>query len=81
MKTWRLRITARISPDVELTVLDRLDSTSACQRIGPDDTDEDGHGHHANPPRGDVSDKVDLLLLVILCPEADSTHQERPAER
>lgn len=66
--------------DRKLTFGDRVDCSATGDQICTENTNIDGEGEHARPPSYQVTDKVDLLLALILCPETDSTEEERPID-
>lgn len=55
-------------------------STAPRQEIGTEDTNVDGEGNGAGPPADDVTNEVDLLLRVIVSPEADTSEEEWPVD-
>lgn len=63
-----------------LTFGNRLHTTTTCQKISSQDTDENRNANNASPPAGEVTDEVDLLLAFILRPEADTADEEGPVE-
>lgn len=62
------------------TWLNGSDPSPSGEHVRADDTDIDRHRNNAGPPANDISDEVDLLLALALCPEADTTQQERPVD-
>lgn len=63
-----------------LTILDWIDASSPRKCVGQHYTTPDRHASDADPPAGDVAHQIDLLLGLVVRPEADTTQQERPAE-
>lgn len=57
-----------------------VDSTSSSNSVGGQNAEDDREGQAASPPRSDVANEVDLLLLVVLSPEADTADEERPVD-
>ena len=65
----------------KLTFGNWIDCTATGDQICTKNTNIDGEGEYARPPSYQVTDEVDLLLALILGPEADSTEEERPIDR
>jgi hypothetical protein len=63
------------------TIRDWLNSSSSSQEIGAKNADVDGERYNTGPPADDVAYEVDLLLGLVLCPEADPTQEEWPVDR
>lgn len=62
----------------QLTLRNGLDFSSPRQHVSNDDPHVNGYRNHTGPPPDDVANEVDLLLRIVLRPEADSTDEERP---
>ena len=62
------------------TLRNRLDVPTPSCEIRASDTNEHAESHDANPPPNRVASEVDLLLLVVISPEADTVQQERPVD-
>ena len=65
----------------QLTFRDRFDAPAASEEVGTENADEDRHAERAREPSDQVADEVDLLLAIVLCPEADTTEKEWPVDR
>ncbi len=65
----------------KLTVFDRVQSSSSSKGVCANHTNKDGQTDNAKPPAGDIANEVDLLLLLVVSPEADTTEYEWPIER
>lgn len=51
------------------------------KEVSTKDADVDRETNDASPPADDVTSEVNLLVILVLGPEADSTDKERPIER
>ncbi len=65
----------------KLTILDRLETTTSGERVGANDADKDAERDGADPPVEQVTNHVDLLVGIPICPEADAAQAERPLDR
>ena len=63
-----------------LTIGDGIHATPASQQVRTEDADVNRDSNSRCPPPKDVADEVDLLLGIILRPEADAADQERPVD-
>jgi len=63
-----------------LTIGDRIHATPASQQVRTEDANVDRDSNSRRPPPNNVANKVDLLLGIVLSPEADATDQERPVD-
>lgn len=61
-------------------MIQSIDTTTQRKLIGGYDTRINGQQTAGNPPANRVTQEVDLLASVVLCPEADTTKQEGPLE-
>ena len=55
--------------------------TAASKEISTEDTDVDGETNNTSPPADNVTSEVDLLVLIVLGPEADTADEEGPVDR
>lgn len=74
-------VDAELTPEIKRTVRNRVHSSSPGQCISREHADQYRDGEGAEPPACNVPDEVNLLLLVVLRPEADPLHQEGPVDR
>jgi hypothetical protein len=66
---------------IPLTILNRVKTTPSREGVSCHDASENGQPNDTEPPARNVANKVDLLLLVVVRPEADTAQYERPIER
>ena len=64
-----------------LTFIKAVNTTPLRQLVCTNDSCEDGKQTACNPPADGISKEIYLLPCIILCPEADTTEQERPLNR
>lgn len=64
-----------------LTIRNGVDSTASGQQIRANDADVYRESDDTSPPPDDVTNQVDLLLGLVVGPEADTTQEERPVDR
>ena len=70
-----------LSLENQFTICDRVVLPPACNKICTKNADVDAHATNGSPPPNQVTDEVDLLLAIVLCPETDTTDEERPVDR
>ena len=70
-----------LSLENQFTICDRVVLPLACNKICTKNADVDAHATNGSPPPNQVTDEVDLLLAIVLCPETDTTEKEWPVDR
>lgn len=62
------------------TIRNGVDFSPSRDKVCAKDTDVDAHATHSSPPSDQITDEVNLLLAIVLRPEADTTEKERPID-
>jgi hypothetical protein len=63
-----------------LTIRNGIHAPASRQKVGSKDPDIDRQRNSARPPTNDVTDQINLLLVVVVRPEADTTEKEWPVD-
>ena len=64
-----------------LTRRDGLDTTSPGEQVRTEDANKDRDAERRGEPADEVANEVDLLLPLVLRPEADAADEEGPIDR